>query len=123
MVPELLTDRALADRISTVGENGVADGLLIARRDGRMYVTSPQDNAVKVRSLSGSETGLTVLVQDARLRWPDTFSEGPDGTIYVTTSHIQDSADYRPDAPRSLPTELWALKPAGAEATGSTGAR
>jgi hypothetical protein len=23
--------------------------------------------------------------------WPDTFSQGPDGTLYVTASHIQDS--------------------------------
>jgi hypothetical protein len=28
---------------------------------------------------------------DPRLRWPDTFSQGPDGAIYVTASHIQDS--------------------------------
>lgn len=122
VVPEMLTDRTLGAKIATVGENGVADGLLIARKDGRMYVTSPQDNAVKVRDLSGTNAGLTVLVQDERLRWPDTFSEGPDGTIYVTTSHIQDSADYKPGAPISLPTELWALKPAGVEATGSTAA-
>lgn len=121
VVPELLTDRALASRIAVVGENGPADGLLIGRRDGRMYVTAVQDGAIKVRDLASPNSGLTVLVQDARLRWPDTFGEGPDGTIYVTTSHIQDSADYKPDAPRSLPTELWALKPSGSDATGSTG--
>lgn len=56
-----------------------------------------------------------------RLRWPDTFGEGPDGTIYVTTSHIQDSADDKPGAPGSLPTELRAIKPPAAEATGSAG--
>ena len=120
-VPEMLSDRTLAGKIATVGENGVADGLLIARKDGRMYVTSPQDNAVKVRDLSKADAPLTVLVQDERLRWPDTFSEGPDGTIYVTTSHIQDSADYKPGAPISLPTELWAIKTGTGEVTGSTG--
>jgi sugar lactone lactonase YvrE len=120
-VPEMLSDRTLSGKIATVGENGPADGLLIARKDGRMYVTSPQDNAVKVRDLSQANGALTTLVQDERLRWPDTFSEGPDGTIYVTTSHIQDSADYKPGAPISLPTELWAIKPAPAEVTGSTG--
>ncbi|MCJ2018736.1 major royal jelly family protein [Methylobacterium sp. E-065] len=120
-VPEMLSDRTLSGKIVTVGENGPADGLLIARKDGRMYVTSPQDNAVKVRDLSQNGSSLTTLVQDARLRWPDTFSEGPDGTIYVTTSHIQDSADYKPGAPISLPTELWAIKSGAGEATGSTG--
>jgi len=120
-VPEMLSDKTLTGKIATVGENGVADGLLIARKDGRMYVTSPQDNAVKVRDLSKANAPLTTLVQDERLRWPDTFSEGPDGTIYFTTSHIQDSADYKPGAPISLPTELWSIKPGPAEATGSTG--
>ncbi|MBB2960868.1 L-dopachrome tautomerase-related protein [Methylobacterium sp. R2-1] len=121
LVPDTLTDKSLSGKIAKVGENGVADGLLIARRDGRMYVTSPQDNAVKVRDLSGGRDGLTTLVQDPSLRWPDTFGEGPDGTIYVTTSHIQDSADYKPGAPISLPTELWSIKPSPADAIGSNG--
>lgn len=120
-VPEMLSDRTLTGKIVTVGENGPADGLLIARKDGRMYVTSPQDNAVKVRDLSQAGSTLTTLVQDPQLRWPDTFSEGPDGTIYVTTSHIQDSADYKPGAPISLPTELWAIKSGPGDVTGSTG--
>lgn len=123
LMPEMLSDRTLGGKVATVGENGPADGLLISRKDGRMYVTSPQDNAVKVRDLSGSGKGLTTLVQDPQLRWPDTFSEGPDGTIYVTTSHIQDSADYKPGAPISLPTELWSIKQGQGEVTGSTGSR
>jgi hypothetical protein len=49
-------------------------------------------------------------VQDERLRWPDTFSQGPDGAIYVTTSHIQDSAFFKPDAPPTLRTQLWKLR-------------
>ncbi|MDP4004567.1 L-dopachrome tautomerase-related protein [Methylobacterium sp. NEAU K] len=109
--PETRSDKSLAAKIATVGENGPADGLLIARHGGRMYVTSPQDDSVKVRDLSSKDSGLTTLVQDPRLRWPDTLSEGPDGTIYVTTSHIQDSAFFKEGAPISLPTELWSLKP------------
>lgn len=122
LVPGSLSDRTLESKIVAVGENGPADGLLIARRDGRMYVTSPQDNAVKVRDLTSRGSGLTTLVQDPQLRWPDTFSEGPAGTIYVTTSHIQDSADYKPGAPISLPTELWAIRPGQGDVTGATGA-
>ncbi len=121
LVPEALSDKSLSGKVTKVGENGVADGLLIGRRDGRMYVTSPQDDSVKVRDLSKADAPLTTLVKDPQLRWPDTFSEGPDGTIYVTTSHIQDSADYKPGAPVSLPTELWAIKPGAGDATGSTG--
>ena len=94
------------------GENGRADGLLISRHDGRMYVTSPQDDSVKVRDLAAPGSKPTTLLQDGRLRWPDTFAEGPDGTIYFTTSHIQDSAFFKPGAPAALPTELWSFRPA-----------
>ena len=110
VVPATITDRSLAGRVEVVGENGPADGLIIGR-DGRMYVSSPQDDAVKVRDLAAKGSPLTTLIQDPRLRWPDTFGEGPDGTIYVTTSRIQDSAFYKPDAPAALPTQLWSFKP------------
>ena len=100
-----------APQVAVVGENGPADGLLIGR-DGRMYITSPQDDSVKVRDLAAPGSKPATLLQDRRLRWPDTFAEGPDGTIYFTTSHIQDSAFFKPGAPAALPTELWSFRPA-----------
>ncbi|WP_375465050.1 SMP-30/gluconolactonase/LRE family protein [uncultured Methylobacterium sp.] len=120
VVPAALTDKSLSGKVETVGENGPADGLIISRHDGRMYVSAPQEDAIKVRDLSAKDGTPSVLVQDPRLRWPDTFAEAPDGTILFTTSHIQDSAFYKPDAPAALPTELWSIKPGPADATGST---
>jgi sugar lactone lactonase YvrE len=97
-------------QVEAFGKNGVNDGLLIARGTDDMYLTSVQDNAIKVRNLAGGPSAeARIVVQDERLRWPDTFSQGPDGTIYVTTSHIQDSAFFKPDAPAALPTQLWKL--------------
>lgn len=120
LLPTALTGGDPASKVERIGDNGPADGLIISRKDGRMYVTSPQDDAIKVRDLSTKGADLTTLIQDKRLRWPDTFGEGPDGTLYVTTSRIQDSAFYKPDAPAALPTELWSFKPSTTEATGST---
>ena len=120
LLPTAFTGGDPSSKIERVGDNGPADGLIISRGDGRMYVTSPQDDSIKVRDLSAKGASLSTLIQDKRLRWPDTFGEGPDGTIYVTTSRIQDSAFYKPDAPAALPTDLWSFKPNGAEATGST---
>ncbi len=100
-----------ATRIEVVGDNGPADGLIIARRDGRMFVTSPQDDSIRVRDLGVRGGVAQVLLTDPRLRWPDTFAEGPDGTIYVTASHIQDSAFFKPGAPAALPTELFSFSP------------
>nr|WP_244639611.1 major royal jelly family protein [Aureimonas endophytica] len=103
--------RDAADLVQRFGVNGPADGLIIGRQSGHMYVSAPEENAVKIRDLGeGPEGKPRLLVKDERLRWPDTFGEGPDGTIYVTSSHIQDSAFFKPDAPASLPTELWRIK-------------
>jgi sugar lactone lactonase YvrE len=106
--------------VETVGLNGVADGLLITSRGDRMIVTAPEENALKVRVLTASRRSEpTILIQDEALRWPDTLAEAPDGTIYFTTSHIQDSAFFKPDAPKSLPTQLWRTTLPSTEATGS----
>lgn len=98
----------VGDAVEEYGHNGVNDGLLFDRGSNRMLLTAVQDDAIKMRDLDrGPQAALEVLVQDPRLRWPDTFTQGPDGTVYVTTSHIQDSAFFKPDAPAALPTELW----------------
>ena len=100
----------VAGQVEPYGKNGVCDGLLFDRGSARLYLTSPEDDAIKLRDLAaGPDAPVQLVVRDARLRWPDTFSQGPDGTIYVTTSHIQDSAFFKPVAPAALPTQLWKL--------------
>ena len=111
VLPDALTDHTVSGKVAAVGDNGPADGLIISRADGKMYVTGPQDDSVKVRDLTQTGSTLAVVFKDARLRWPDTFSEGPDGTLFLTTSHIQDSAYFKLGAPIALPTELWSFKP------------
>jgi sugar lactone lactonase YvrE len=97
-------ERAAA--VKTVATTHVADGLWMSKA-GTLYITSPTDNAVKRLVGSGVETVLS----DRRLRWPDTFSEGPDGTMYVTASHIQDTMWFKPGAPPSIRTELFSFAP------------
>jgi sugar lactone lactonase YvrE len=97
--------------VEPYGLNGPADGLLIARGTDKMLITAIQEDAVKIRDLGdGPGAAPRILVQDPRLRWPDTFAQGPDGSVYVTTSRIQDSAWFNPDAPPALPTQLWRLR-------------
>jgi sugar lactone lactonase YvrE len=109
-----LRGKDASSKVENYGLNGVNDGLLIARGTNTMLLTSVEENAIRMRDLDqGPDAPIQTLVQDKRLRWPDTFSQGPDGTVYVTTSHIQDSAFFKPDAPAALPTELWKLSPAG----------
>jgi sugar lactone lactonase YvrE len=103
------SDRRLSYQITTVGENGPADGLWISRKEPNLlYVTSIQDDSIKIRDLLTNT--YEVKLTDDRLRWPDTFSEDGQGYIYVTASHIQDSAMFNEKAPIQLRTELWRFK-------------
>jgi sugar lactone lactonase YvrE len=99
------SDRAAAVRV--VASTHVADGLWMSKA-GVLYITSPGDNAVK--RLNGDK--VEPVLGDRRLRWPDTFAEGPDGRIYVTASHIQDTQWFTPGAPPSIRTELFSFAPA-----------
>ena len=106
---QLRPDVAEADRaraVKTVAQTNVADGLWMSKA-GILYITSPTDYSIK--QLSGN--GTTTVLTDKRLRWPDTFSEGPDGTIYVTASHIQDTQWFTPGAPPSIKTQLFSFAP------------
>ena len=95
--------RILVNFPRVVGRNGAADGLWSDARG--IWVSSPEDYAFKLRT--GAQIG-TVL-RDRRLDWPDTFSQGPDGTIYVTASRIPDMQWSKPRNPPQLTTSLWAL--------------
>lgn len=112
LVEQGLQGKDVGEAVEDYGHNGVNDGLLFDRGSNRMLLTAVQDDAIKMRDLDqGPQAEARVLVQDKRLRWPDTFTQGPDGTVYVTSSHIQDSAFFKPEAPAALPTELWKLAP------------
>ncbi|WP_343714935.1 L-dopachrome tautomerase-related protein [Inquilinus sp.] len=104
-----LSEKDLEARVERAGEAEPTDGLWIDG-SGRLYLSAIEQDAVKV--LDGDR--ITTLVQDKRLRWPDTFSEGPDGTVYVTSSHIQDMSWFKPGNGPRLATELWRIEGTGA---------
>jgi sugar lactone lactonase YvrE len=74
-------------RPEKVAETEPTDGLWIDQQN-RIYLTTMANNGIKILSPDGK---VTPLLEDSRLRWPDTFAQGPDGMMYVTASHIQDS--------------------------------
>ncbi|WP_050401178.1 L-dopachrome tautomerase-related protein [Bradyrhizobium embrapense] len=81
-------DAASRARPETVATTEPADGLWTGE-NGEIYLSSIASNAVKI--INPQDGSMRQLLADSRLRWPDTFSQGPDGQIYVTASHIQDS--------------------------------
>ncbi|SMF89936.1 Sugar lactone lactonase YvrE [Azospirillum oryzae] len=109
-----LSEKDLEARVEHA-ETEPTDGLWIDGR-GRLYLSAIEQDAVKV----SDGDRIATLVQDKRLRWPDTFSEGPDGTIYVTSSRIQDMSWFKPETGPRLETQLWRIEP-GQDGKGQNG--
>lgn len=103
-----LSEQTLASRVERAAQTEPTDGLWIDGR-GRMYLSAIEQDAVRVRD--GNR--IATLVQDKRLRWPDTFSQGPDGSVYVTSSRIQDMSWFRPENGLRLDTQLWRIEETG----------
>jgi sugar lactone lactonase YvrE len=76
-----LPEDSLEARVEVVGNSGTTDGMILGPDNG-IYQSSFEIDAIT--RVIGSRFEL--VVQDERLKWPDSFSLGPDSTIYVTTS-------------------------------------
>ena len=100
--------RAASATPTTVQTTHPVDGLWMDA-GGRLYLTDPEHDAIEVEAHPGALPKL--LVQDARLRWPDTFSQGADGALYVTASHIQDSPWFKPQV-QATPSAIFRIAPA-----------
>ena len=94
-------------KIEKVGTTHVSDGLLMTR-DDKLFLTAPEEG--EIRAWNGERSEM--VVNDATLSWPDTLAEGPDGTIYVTSSRLHEMPWFKPGAPNVLPTILFRLVPA-----------
>jgi sugar lactone lactonase YvrE len=86
----------LANRVERVGQVPTSDGL--AFKNGQIYVTSIEDNSL-LRYDPVSKKSDVVAV-DERLKWPDSFAFGPDGSLYVTTSQIHLTPRFNQGASR-----------------------
>ena len=94
--------------VEKVGEIFPTDGFWMDRK-GNLYLSDVQRNGVTVRTPDGQ---LKHLVSDPRLQWPDTFSEGPDGAIYISASHINESPSYNEGkSVRTTPYGVFKFKP------------
>jgi sugar lactone lactonase YvrE len=84
------------------------DGLWIDAQD-RIYLSDITHTAVS-RLLP--DRTIEQLIVDRRLQWPDTFTQGPDGAIYVTASYINESATYnRGKSVRTRPYGVYKFTP------------
>jgi sugar lactone lactonase YvrE len=80
-----LAPDALARRVVDYGPKTLSDGITIDTADN-IYISDMEHSAILMLT---PERQLTTLLKDPRLRWPDGFSFGPDGWLYVTCSSLQ----------------------------------
>ena len=74
-----------------------------------IYLSDLQHDGV---SRLSPDKKLQTLVTDKRLQWPDTFSEGPDGAIYISASHINESPTYnKGKSIRTIPYGVFKFQP------------
>jgi sugar lactone lactonase YvrE len=110
---DILPDpNAAAERVAAAVEKAAtafpADGLWMDAK-GDLYLSDFTHNAVARLSPDGK---LQRIVKDSPLQWPDTFSEGPDGSIYITASHINDAPNFNQGkSVRKLPYGVFKFRP------------
>jgi sugar lactone lactonase YvrE len=110
-----LSPDALGAKVEAFAPKPISDGAS-SDDQGRIYLTDPEHSAVLAL-----EPGrrLRTLVKDPKLRWPDGLSFGPDGSLYVTCSALQDVL-FRTAAARRehAPYQIYRFKPGGTAAPG-----
>ncbi len=83
LVDARLEPAELATRVESHAERPPGNGL-VASDDGRVVVTDVEGHALRITAPSGQ----VVLVEDARLQWPDGLARGPDDWIHLTVNQL-----------------------------------
>ncbi|HEY2773373.1 MAG TPA: L-dopachrome tautomerase-related protein [Candidatus Binatia bacterium] len=108
LVDTSLDAATLASRVENFADKTLTDGLTTDDA-GNVYIGDMEHSAIHRLKPDGS---LETLVADPRLRWPDGFSFGPGGMLYVTCSALQDVLFLDDNEIRSHgPYQIWRLHP------------
>ena len=109
------TPEALGALVEDFAPKTLSDGMT-SDDQGNLYLSDMEHSAILTL---GPDRKLTTLVRDARLRWPDGFSFGPDGWLYVTCSSLQDVLFIDEAHTRAAaPYQVWRFKPGGTATAG-----
>lgn len=80
------TDESVGSKVQEVAQSGASDGLMFDQ-EANLYISALEHNAVKMLTPQGE---IKTIVQSPDIVWPDSFASLPDGTVYFTTSRINE---------------------------------
>jgi sugar lactone lactonase YvrE len=83
-----LSEGTIEAQVEAVGETGAADGLIFGP-DGKVYISALEYDAIFRTTPQGQ---VETVIRDKAIVWPDSFSFGPRGRLYFTTSRIHEGA-------------------------------
>ncbi len=99
---------SLARRIERYALKTMSDGLAMDQA-GNIYLSDLEHSAIVQLT---PERELVTLLRDERLRWPDGFSFGPDGWLYVACSSLHQVIGLPPSSVRKhRPYQVFRFQP------------
>ena len=87
LLDETLSPAELEARVERYGDKPISDGSTVDAA-GNVYITSITEDAVGVTRPDGT---YEILYQQDDMSWPDGFSMGADGYVYVTINELHRS--------------------------------
>lgn len=77
----------LVKKVENLGATPAPDGMIFDK-DGNLYMADLERNAISYRSPDGD---MKILIQDERIKWPDTLTIDGENNLIFTDSLLQDA--------------------------------
>ena len=105
---DTLTNEEFTKRVEIWGRKTLSDGITMDL-DGNTYISDMEHSAIlQLRP----DHKLVTLLKDPKIRWPDGFSFGPDGWLYVTCSALhQVILKSKRSVNENAPYQIYRFKP------------
>ncbi len=83
-----IDEKEVSENVSNMGVTPAPDGMIFDR-NGNLYMGDLERNAVSYRTPRGE---MKILIQDERIKWPDTFTIDQDNNLIFTDSLLHEAA-------------------------------